>query len=175
MKSKQSIRILISLMSLALVGVIIIQFLWIKNAMQMKQEQFDRSVNAALVRVSADLENKYGVHWITEKLESDSSALKEVLSQDPGFYKFMASTDENEQTCSLAKRESMQHQRIVSTTSYKTFNNASYGTSDNGCLQNRIITVVKVAGTQTPVVLENGVCLARPNIETTRNVGSCRY
>jgi two-component system phosphate regulon sensor histidine kinase PhoR len=51
MKSKQSVGILISLMSVALLGVIIIQFLWIKNAMQMKQEQFERSVNAALVRV----------------------------------------------------------------------------------------------------------------------------
>lgn len=97
MKSKQSIGILIALMSIALMGVIIIQFLWIRNAIQLKQEQFDRTVNSALIRVSADLENKYGVHFITEKLHSDSSARKEVMRQDPGLYQFMISVDESKQ------------------------------------------------------------------------------
>jgi two-component system phosphate regulon sensor histidine kinase PhoR len=84
-------------MSIALVGVIIIQFLWIKNAIQIKQEQFDRSVHHALISVSADLENRYGVHLITEKLENDSNARNEVLKQDPGFYQFMISVDKNKQ------------------------------------------------------------------------------
>ena len=97
MKSKQSIGILIALMSVALTGVILIQFLWIRNAIQLKQEQFDRTVNSALIRVSADLENKYGVHFITEKLQSDSSARKEVMKQDPGLYQFMISVDESKQ------------------------------------------------------------------------------
>src|ERR1043165_2731038 len=95
MKSKQSIRILIALMSLALTGVIVIQFLWIKNAVQLKQEQFDRSVNMAMIRVSADLENKYGVHLITEKLEKDSAARNAVINQDPGLYKFMIDINED--------------------------------------------------------------------------------
>lgn len=76
-------------MSIALAGVIVIQFLWIQNAIELKQEQLDRSVNMAMIRVSADLENKYGVHLITEKLEKDSVARKQVIKQDPGLYKFM--------------------------------------------------------------------------------------
>jgi signal transduction histidine kinase len=94
-KSKQSIRIVIALMSLALAGVVIIQFLWLKSAISSKQEEFDRNVKMAMVRTSADLENKYGVHLITEKLRSDSNARKEVLKQDPGFFRFMISVDEN--------------------------------------------------------------------------------
>src|SRR5437588_130565 len=105
MKSKQSIRILIVLMSIALTGVIIIQFLWIKNAVQLKQEQFDRSVNMAMIRVSADLENKYGVHLITEKLEKDSIARREVIKQDPGLYKFMIDINENNGDKKSAKEE----------------------------------------------------------------------
>ena len=96
MKSKQSIRILIALMSLALIGVIVIQFLWISNAVLLKQEQFDRSVKMAMIRVSADLESKYGVHLITEKLEKDSAARKQVMKQDPGFYKFMININDSE-------------------------------------------------------------------------------
>ncbi|HRG87398.1 MAG TPA: hypothetical protein PLW44_00145, partial [Chitinophagales bacterium] len=96
MKSKQSIRILIGLMSLALLGVIVIQFLWIKNAVLLKQEEFDRSVNMAMIRVSADLENKYGVHLITEKLEKDSAARTMLMTQDPGFYKFMININEDD-------------------------------------------------------------------------------
>lgn len=94
MKSRQNIRLLIALMSLALLGVIMIQFLWIRNAMKLKQEQFDHSVNMAMIRVSAQLENKYGVHFITEKLEKDSSAKTEMMRKDPGLYKFMISVDD---------------------------------------------------------------------------------
>jgi two-component system phosphate regulon sensor histidine kinase PhoR len=82
-------------MSLALVGVILIQVLWIRNAIQLKREQFNRTVNTALLNVSADLENRYGVHFITEKLQSDSSARKEILKQDPGLYQFMISIDQS--------------------------------------------------------------------------------
>jgi len=142
MKSTQSIRILISLMSIALLGVIVIQFLWIKNVMEMKEEQFDRSVNAALVRVSADLESKYGVHWITEKLESDSSALREVMSQDPGFYKFMISADETAQQIDSAAEQIQNN--IITTTTYKTVNTYSTNSSDNGCLQDKIVMITNV-------------------------------
>src|SRR5580700_4412621 len=98
MKSKQNIRILIGLMSIALIGVMLIQFLWIRNAIRLKQEQFDRNVNMAMIRVSADLENKYGVHFITKQLEKDSSARKEVMKKAPGFYQFMISVDDDKQS-----------------------------------------------------------------------------
>ena len=97
MKSKHSIRILIGLMSLALLGVMVIQFLWIKNAIHLKQEQFDHSVNVAMTHVSVDLENRYGVHFIAEQLEKDSTVRKQMQQSDPGFYKFMISVDDDKQ------------------------------------------------------------------------------
>jgi two-component system, OmpR family, phosphate regulon sensor histidine kinase PhoR len=91
----QKIRILAVLMSVALAGVIVIQFLYIKSALQIKEEQFDRTVNHALLSVSVDLENKYGLHLVTEKLEEDSTARKAIMKQDPGFYKFMVSVNQH--------------------------------------------------------------------------------
>jgi two-component system, OmpR family, phosphate regulon sensor histidine kinase PhoR len=157
-------------MSVALLGVIIIQFLWIKNAMQMKQEQFERSVNSALVRVSADLENKYGVHWITEKLESDSSALKEVMSQDPGFYRFMVSTDESGQ-CDADTEDGMPsgHKHMVTTTAYGTINIDTAITSDNCCTQNKVVTLLNVNRGKRPLIIENGVWEEPPAVSTPHN------
>jgi two-component system phosphate regulon sensor histidine kinase PhoR len=93
MKSKQSIRILIGLMSLALIAVMLIQFLWIRNAVELRHEQFDRTVHNALASVGTDLQHTYGVHFIAQKLQNDSSARNEVMKQDPGFYQFMMAVD----------------------------------------------------------------------------------
>ena len=132
----------------------------------MKQEQFDRTVNTALTRVSADLENKYGVHWITEKLESDSSALKEVMSQDPGFYKFMISADQNDQPGQTIDSESHEEDgKIITTTTYKTINTYVSNAADNGCLQNKIVTVVNINTSKRPLIIDKSVWQQTPKAE----------
>lgn len=114
MLSKYTIRVLISLMSVALIGVILIQFLWIRNAVKVKQDQFDWSVNKALSSVSSDLENQYGVHFITERVETDSGAKNEVMRQDSGLYRFMMSVgddkwqDDEQNVISIDSDESVQ-------------------------------------------------------------------
>ncbi|NND78100.1 MAG: HAMP domain-containing histidine kinase [Flavobacteriales bacterium] len=55
---KGSIRILIGLMGLALVGLIIVQILLIKDSVDWKRSQFERSVNTALANVSYKLERQ---------------------------------------------------------------------------------------------------------------------
>ena len=129
----------------------------------MKQEQFERSVNSALVRVSADLENRYGVHWITEKLESDSSALKEVMSQDPGFYKFMVSTDQSSE-CGEEPMDGTRH--TFTTTAYGSINIDSSVTTDNCCTQNKVITLVNVNRGKRPLIIEKGVWEEAPPVST---------
>ncbi len=158
MKSRQSIRILIALMSLALLGVIIIQFLWIKNALQMKQEQCERSISAALVRVSADLENKYGVHWITEKLTSDSNVRKEVLSEDPGFYKFMISVNDGRDATDDGDVDTEQRdveERLITAIDGDTINSHYSDQADRGTPQNRLIKVVHVKRHKKPEMVAN--------------------
>ncbi len=114
MKSRQNIPILIGLMSIALIGVIVIQFLWIKSAIQLKQEQFDGAVHHALMSVSGDLGNKYGVHLITEKLDEDSNIRKEILKQDPGFYNFMISVNDDKQKNADEENNSKEPKNLIS-------------------------------------------------------------
>ena len=114
MKSRQNIPILIGLMSIALMGVIVIQFLWIKSAIQLKQEQFDGAVHHALMSVSGDLGNKYGVHLITEKLDEDSNIRKEILKQDPGFYNFMISVNDDKQKTADEESNSKEPKNLIS-------------------------------------------------------------
>ena len=141
-------------MSIALVGVIIIQFLWIKNALQMKQEQCDHSVNAALVRVSATLENKYGVHWITKKLSADSSVRKEVMKEDPGFYKFMISVGDGQEQQDPAEPASNEmEERVITTINGDTISTLT-NQADFNDHQNKLIKVVQLRRIKEPPMVK---------------------
>lgn len=54
------------LMSLSLLGVVGLQLYWISNAIKVKQEQFNRSVNEALSRVVEKLETHEAVSMVTK-------------------------------------------------------------------------------------------------------------
>lgn len=47
---------IIALMSISLVGIILVQLMWIRNAIEVKSQQFDRSVNEAMNQVVQRLE-----------------------------------------------------------------------------------------------------------------------
>ncbi|PKV76186.1 sensor histidine kinase [Pontibacter ramchanderi] len=59
--SKLSIIGVIVLMSISLLGMVGLQLYWISDAIQVKQEQFDRSVHEALARVVEKLETQEAV------------------------------------------------------------------------------------------------------------------
>ena len=44
--------------SIALLGLIIVQFIWIKNAIKVKEAQFSQQVGKALAEVVAELEKQ---------------------------------------------------------------------------------------------------------------------
>lgn len=152
-KSQQNIRLLIGLMSLALIGVILIQFLWIRNAMKLKQEQFDHSVNMAMIRVSAQLENKYGVHFITEKLEKDSSAKNEMLKKDPGFYKFMISMDDDGQLAEEEKYLWRSKSSFIDVADETDAEEVSVSKTGGASIRHRVIAMVNVNGNQKQEVV----------------------
>ncbi len=54
--TRRTIIVVVVLMSVSLIGIIAVQALWIKNALQVRAEQFDRSVNDALAEVVQRLE-----------------------------------------------------------------------------------------------------------------------
>ena len=58
MMKKTTYILIISIMSIALIGIIIVQLFWIQNSMQSIEKQFSRDVYAALETVSKNIQNK---------------------------------------------------------------------------------------------------------------------
>ena len=80
---KKQLYILIILMGISIVGIIAIQYVWIKSAIQLESDQFDHSVNKALNSVIAKLETKESVLHITQSLDFDDSFMEyDIYSDD---------------------------------------------------------------------------------------------
>lgn len=68
--SKHTIIGVIVLMSISLLGVVGLQLYWINDAIKVKQEQFDRSVNTALSKVVEKLETHEAVSVVAHQMAS---------------------------------------------------------------------------------------------------------
>jgi two-component system, OmpR family, phosphate regulon sensor histidine kinase PhoR len=82
--SKLTIIGVIVLMSISLFGMVGLQLYWISDAIQVKQEQFDRSVHEALTRVVEKLETQEAVSAVTSGMASlhhmpEPAAIPEML------------------------------------------------------------------------------------------------
>ena len=62
---KQFIPILIIFMSIALLGIIAVQLFWIRNAIKVKEEQIDRSINSSLAEVIDKIETTESMYMIS--------------------------------------------------------------------------------------------------------------
>jgi two-component system phosphate regulon sensor histidine kinase PhoR len=69
--SKKSIRFIISLMSFALLGVLAMQYYFIKESYSFKSQIFDRVVNEALKNVSLKLEKQEVALFLTKKANKE--------------------------------------------------------------------------------------------------------
>ena len=67
---------LIVLMSVALIGIIFIQILWIKNAVDVKEQQFKQNVSEALVRLNKQLETKDALDVVGRKMDAFTTTYK---------------------------------------------------------------------------------------------------
>ncbi len=63
---------MITLICLALLGIIGVQFFWIRNAVQVSEEQFDRSVNDALAMTVSKLETHGDIMYMRKNMMGDS-------------------------------------------------------------------------------------------------------
>lgn len=72
------VRIVIGLMSLALVGLVIIQVYWISQAMRVNREIFERHVNDALQNVAVKLERRDAFAFVSNTTQKDTSILPDV-------------------------------------------------------------------------------------------------
>src|ERR1035437_8889386 len=78
MMNKMKIWAIIILMSIALLGVIVVQIYWIDSSIQVRHEQFERSVNEAMNCVVSKLETQEAFSVIDQQ-----SSFNNTDSQDP--------------------------------------------------------------------------------------------
>ncbi|QZE13517.1 HAMP domain-containing histidine kinase [Halosquirtibacter laminarini] len=78
---KVYINILIGLMTISLIGITGIQLYWIKNALDVKNEIFERSVNDAVYQTARRLEDYQKMELVDHVLFSDSLNLDRLLLQ----------------------------------------------------------------------------------------------
>ena len=63
-------------MAISLIGIIVVQFLWIRNAIEVKEKQFDRAVKDALVEIVEKFDKDKNVFFVKEQLwDSDGSSV----------------------------------------------------------------------------------------------------
>jgi two-component system phosphate regulon sensor histidine kinase PhoR len=73
-----SIWLLTLFMILALAGLILVQAFWIKNAIAIKENQFDQLVNNAMTDISETLQEKEAVRLVMEEMRSVGSDTSEI-------------------------------------------------------------------------------------------------
>ncbi len=56
---------LIALMTLSLLGIVAVQYFWIRNAINVKEQQFDHSVSKALTQVVQRLKKDRDIHYVS--------------------------------------------------------------------------------------------------------------
>ncbi|MBN2274053.1 MAG: HAMP domain-containing histidine kinase [Bacteroidales bacterium] len=88
--NRKSIWLLIILMTLALTGLIFVQAYWIKNAITIKEKQFDQLVSNSLSDIAQGLQEKEAIRLVMEEIEpfgTDSTGIVAQLKAqtDTGF------------------------------------------------------------------------------------------
>ena len=76
---KKVFVLIVILMSVALIGIISVQVFWIKNTIQITEEQFTSNVRFALAKVSEDIkENEFNEFYldILNRFKDEGSKLK---------------------------------------------------------------------------------------------------
>lgn len=66
--NKRIITGIILLMAISLVGITLVQYFWIRHAIEVKEAQFDRSVNEVLSGVVRQLETDENVYFVTQQV-----------------------------------------------------------------------------------------------------------
>jgi signal transduction histidine kinase len=81
---KKVLNIIIAFICISLAGIVAVQYFWISNAIEVKEAQFNRSVNEALGAVVNKLETREDIVYLKKNLVGDSiHALVQAFTKDP--------------------------------------------------------------------------------------------
>lgn len=70
--NKKIFAVLIALMGISIFGIVIVQLVWMNNAIRVKNELFDRNVNEALTSTTSRLENMQDFRMMNHFMPGDS-------------------------------------------------------------------------------------------------------
>src|SRR5580658_11245517 len=79
---KYNIQLVTLLISLALIGLILTQLYWAKNALSLKEQLFDQNVNDALNAVVSKYEKTSTAARITHKLNFRKQGIRWLMDND---------------------------------------------------------------------------------------------
>ena len=83
--NKKILILLIAGLCISLAGIMAVQFFWIRNAIRVKEAQFDRSVNDALGGVVEKMETRENMFFISRNFEGDSiMSIVQAFTRDTG-------------------------------------------------------------------------------------------
>lgn len=78
---KQKFSGIIALMSLSLLGIILIQVFWMKQAISVKEEQLDQQINEALHRAAFRIERNQNAYFLSSMFSSMQTGMNYPLQQ----------------------------------------------------------------------------------------------
>lgn len=81
MKRKR-FSLILALMSVSLIGIIVVQWLWLRNAIDIREENYDRDVREALVQTVSQLDKRRNMVFMSERMGhhlSDSISFQDEL------------------------------------------------------------------------------------------------
>ncbi len=99
--NKKTLYWIIGFICISLAGIILVQYLWIRNAIEIKEVQFDRSVNDALSMTVNKLEIRDNVNFLSKNLVGDSMRMmiqafaKDTIISSPGKIDSMIAIEED--------------------------------------------------------------------------------
>ncbi len=122
MKTRRRIALLIALMSVALLGLILIQYLWISSAVRLSGDEFDQRVYTALRQTAENMQLKQGVNFLAECMQEDTVLTEEIHGPDKAFMNFIINSKKTnndtteEVSLVINTKEDGAHKMVISTT-----------------------------------------------------------
>ncbi len=110
--NKKLLYILITGICISLAGIITVQFFWIRNALQVKEAQFNRSVNDALGSAVNKMETRENMHFISRNFEGDSiMSIVQAFTSDTScmMKNRLDSLLAQSEACPMVSRKQQQH------------------------------------------------------------------
>lgn len=84
--NKLQIKLIVILMSISLIGIIMVQYFWIQNAIEVKEKQFDNAVFNSMSAIVKRLDRYNSYNFITDKvfpLKRSKDSLYAITKSDP--------------------------------------------------------------------------------------------